>query len=191
MRRARWCRGDALLGILARGLQVRQLVVTVMSSTALEAKLEGVEVLRTGVGDRHVAEAMRRSGAPLGGEESGHVLFADAMPGGDGLLTGLRALSCAWSAHPTLSAAVAPVRPFPRRLMKVRSEALVDVTDAVAVVVAAATARLGVGRVFIRWSGTEPVLRVLVEGPDEAVVVEESARVTAACERAVEAHARG
>jgi phosphoglucosamine mutase len=177
--------GDALLGLLARGLGARQLVVTVMSSTSLEATLEGVEILRTGVGDRHVAEAMRRSGAPLGGEESGHVLFADAMAGGDGLLTGLRALSCAWAAHPSLSAAAAPLRPFPRRLTKVRSASRADVTDAVADVVAAATARLGAGRVFIRWSGTEPVLRVLVEGPDAAVVEEESARVTDACARAV------
>lgn len=174
--------GDALLGVLAASMRVERLVVTVMSSTALEAALPGVEVVRTGVGDRLVAEAMRAHSAPLGGEESGHVLFADALPGGDGLLTGLRALAAAWGRAPRLSDAVAPFLPYPRRLTKVRSAVRRDIEAEVAEVVAQATARLGTGRVFIRWSGTEPVLRVLVEGPDVGVVEEESGRVTGVCE---------
>lgn len=172
--------GDALLGVLAVGQP--RLVVTVMSSTALEAALPGVEIVRTGVGDRLVAEAMRACGAPLGGEESGHVLFADALPGGDGLLTGLRALRAAWGRADRLSAALAPFLPFPRRLTKVRAPRR-EIGEEVAPVVAEAEARLGPGRVFIRWSGTEPVLRVLVEGPEAGVVAEESERVTRACAR--------
>lgn len=178
--------GDAILWALARALGARQLVATVMSTTALEAGLPGVVVTRTGVGDRLVAEAMRSSGAEVGGEESGHVLLAGAMPGGDGLFVGLRMLAACWAAAPTVSAALAPFVPFPRRLTKVRCAARREVAElGVDEVVRAAEAELGPGRVFLRWSGTEPVLRVLVEGPDAAVVARASDAVTAACAAAL------
>jgi phosphoglucosamine mutase len=175
--------GDALLGLLTRSFGVDELITTVMSSTALEARLTGVRVVRTAVGDRHVAAAMRARGARLGGEESGHVLLHPRIPGGDGLVVGLTALAAAWRAAPTISEAMAPFAPFPRRLTKVqaRQRVAVDAIPGVAAVVAAHADPLGPGRVFIRWSGTEPVLRVLVEGPSAAAVQAASAEVTAAC----------
>ncbi len=87
--------GDALAWLLAYHGKVDALAVTVMSNQGLEASLPGVRVVRTPVGDRHLAAAMRADGLPLGAEESGHVLFADGLVAGDGLLTGLRASSWA------------------------------------------------------------------------------------------------
>ncbi|MCB9666026.1 MAG: phosphoglucosamine mutase [Alphaproteobacteria bacterium] len=179
--------GDALIGLLAAGLGVQRLAVSVMSSLALEAALPGVEVLRTPVGDRHLAEAIRTRGATLGGEESGHVLFADALVGGDGLVTGLRALGVAWRRASTLSAAVVPFAPWPRRLTKVRVAARLPLAEvgAVQAAEAVARARVGPGRTFLRYSGTEPVLRVLVEGPDPQAVDAASTALTAACQEAL------
>jgi phosphoglucosamine mutase len=179
--------GDALLGLLAASREAASLVVTVMSSYALEAALPGVDVIRTGVGDRHVAEALRRSGAAVGGEESGHALLRGGPPGGDGLLIGFATLRAAFAREPTLRAAVAPFAVWPRRLTKVRAATRADVEADPRVTAACCdwTERLGGGRVFIRWSGTEPVLRVLVEGPDAGVVAEASAAVTQACATAL------
>lgn len=176
--------GDALLGLLAAQARAEVLVVTVMSSTALEAALPAVRVVRTPVGDRHVAAALVAEGAPVGGEESGHVIFADGPPGGDGLRTAILALQAAWAREATLSAAWAPFRPWPRRLTKVRSASRGPL-DAVAAVVRAAEADLVGGRVFLRWSGTEPVLRVLVEGPEADAVDRWSRELTEAYARAL------
>jgi phosphoglucosamine mutase len=172
--------GDSLAWLLACGGGVERMAVTVMSTTALEASLPGVVVERTPVGDRHLAAAIRE-GAQLGCEESGHVLFHDALPTGDGLVTGLRALSYAFPAG-SLAEAIAEFRPFPRRSGKLRvSERLrLDTLPSLSAACAAGEATLGGGRVFLRYSGTEPVLRILVEGPDSASV--ES--VYAAVERA-------
>ncbi len=179
--------GDALLGLLASSRGARTLVVTVMSSYALEAALPAVHVIRTAVGDRHVAEALRASDAAVGGEESGHVLLAGGPPGGDGLLVGFAALEAAFARAASLDVAVMPFAVWPRRLTKVRAAARRDVLadPALAEVCASWTARLAGGRTFIRWSGTEPVLRVLVEGPDDAVVAQASEAVTLACATAL------
>lgn len=174
--------GDALAWLLARGLGVDALAVTVMSSTALEATLPGVRVVRTPVGDRHLGEAMAREGLRLGCEESGHVLFDDALAGGDGLVAGLRAAAMVQAAG-GLAAALDGFRVFPRALTKVRVSARrpLDQVAPLAGVVSEHSGFLGEsGRIFLRYSGTEPVLRILVEGPDAAVVEAASRAVTAA-----------
>lgn len=174
--------GDTLAWLLTVGAGADRLAVTVMSSTALEAALPGVRIVRTHVGDRHLAEAIARGEATLGVEESGHVVFSDALPTGDGLVTGLRALMAAWRRAPRLSEALS-FAPFPRRLTKVRvpQRRPLNEVSALQAVFHEAERSLGAhGRVFVRYSGTEPVLRLLVEGPDEAAVVAASERITSA-----------
>lgn len=171
--------GDAIAWLLARHLGLAALAVTVMSNAALEAHLPGVRVVRVPVGDRHLAEAMRAQGLRLGVEDSGHALFADGLPGGDGLLTGVRALCAAWSAAGSLRAACAGFVLFPRALTKVRVGQRRELLGLPEVEEAEALLRQGGGRLLLRYSGTEPVLRVLVEGPDATVVAEVSASLTA------------
>jgi phosphoglucosamine mutase len=158
--------GDAVGWRLAQHLGVSGIAVTVMSSGALEALLPGVEVVRTPVGDRHVRVAMDERGLALGAEESGHVLFADHA-GGDGLLTGLKALAAAWSAAPDLTRAFAGFVALPRAVRSVpvaRRPPLASVAR-LHELEARAIDRLGAhGRTLLRYSGTEPVLRILVEG---------------------------
>jgi phosphoglucosamine mutase len=115
------------------------------------------------------------------------VLFRDGLPGGDGLLTGLRTLSAAFRRAGSLEAALAPFPRWPRRLTKVTASRRVPVETTPALVEAARRGEvaLGSGRVFLRWSGTEPVLRVLVEGRDADLVARVSDEVTAACREAL------
>ncbi|MGC6494232.1 MAG: hypothetical protein ACON5B_15470 [Myxococcota bacterium] len=164
--------GDALAWWLARACRAECLAVTVMSNQAVEASLPGVEVIRTKVGDKYLAEAMRSQGASLGVEASGHALFKDGLVGGDGLFTGLRALSAAWAHHASLSEALTPFTPFPSRLeaLEVRERPPLESIASLHALVEAAPARLGGGRLFPRYSGTQDVLRLLVEGPDAAAV---------------------
>jgi phosphoglucosamine mutase len=179
--------GDALIWLLATELGVPGLAVTVMSNAALEAALPHVSIHRTPVGDRFLKQEMKRSGLRLGGEESGHLLFDD-FPAGDGLLVGLRALAAAFGRADTLRAAVAPFRPFPKRLTKVRVAHRVALASVPAMVEAEAEARrtLGpLGRTLVRYSGTEPVLRLLVEGPDASAVAAASDALTAAAAAAL------
>lgn len=175
--------GDALAWLLARARGVDRLAVTVMSTGALEPALPGVSVIRVPVGDRHLLAALADGRAQMGAEESGHVVFSDALPTGDGLVTGLRALAAAFGAAPTVAEAVAPFVPFPRRLLAVRTARRAPIDDVPGLVGAIADGERALvgGRVFVRWSGTEPVLRVLTEGPDaERVVVVAEAIAAAA-----------
>jgi phosphoglucosamine mutase len=179
--------GDTITWLLARAGGVSSVAVTVMSTTALEVALPGVRVARTPVGDRFLRQVMDRDGVPLGAEDSGHVLFAD-HPGGDGLFAGARALAAAFGSAPSLAAATDGFRPFPRRLTKVEARERRPLTGLPAVQQAAADGERALGeggRVFLRWSGTEPVLRLLVEGRDDAVVASVSAAVTAAARGAL------
>lgn len=179
--------GDAITWLLARALAVSGLAATVMSNGALERALPGVRVVRTPVGDRHLREAMDREGLGLGAEESGHVLFAD-HPGGDGVLCGLRALGAAFAAEATLSGAFRPFVPLPRRLAKLAVRARAPLEEVEPVVRARAEALGGLGshgRVFLRYSGTEPVLRILVEGEPAEAVDAAADRVMAACREAL------
>lgn len=170
--------GDAITWLLAQHLEVDALAVTKMSTGALGPALPGVEIHVTPVGDRHLQAAMREHGLRLAAEESGHVLFAD-HPGGDGLLAGLRVLG---SLSAPLSEALVRFEPWPRVKSKVRVEERVPLADLPAI---QASARAGEeqlgegGRVFLRYSGTEPVLRILVEGPDASAVERVAADVEA------------
>lgn len=179
--------GDALAWLLAHGRGDRAVAVTVMSTTALEASLPGVRVVRTPVGDRHLAEAMRDREVTLGCEESGHVLFHDALPTGDGIVTGLRALALAAAAG-GVAEATSAFRPYPRRLAKVRVAARppLETIESLQAARREGERALGDGgRVFLRYSGTEPVLRVLVEGSDGAVVERVAGEVVRAAEAAL------
>jgi len=165
--------GDAIMAILARHLRGRdqlpddKIVATVMSNLGFKMAMQklGVTVLETQVGDRYVLEEMRRSGAGLGGEQSGHVIFG-RRPTGDGLLTGMRLLE-------VVAATGAPLKEL-RRIMQDLPQVLRNVTvrvkerlpDAAEVWAAVdkAEKRLGDdGRVLVRASGTEPLVRVMVE----------------------------
>ncbi|MEZ4241682.1 MAG: hypothetical protein R3F59_37155 [Myxococcota bacterium] len=185
--RGREVPGDAVAWRLARDARARGIAVTVMSNGALERELPGVRIVRTPVGDRFLRQAMDEHQLTLGAEESGHVLFA-SFPGGDGLLTALRTLSAAWRVEPRLSDAFAGFVPLPRKLTRVavRERPPLDEVRAVQRARTVGLERLGAnGRVFLRYSGTEPVLRILVEGEPANVVDAVSAAVTSAARGAL------
>jgi len=166
--------GDQVMGALALALADRgqlhgaTLVATVMSNLGLllAMRARGVEVLQTAVGDRYVLEAMRQGGYSLGGEQSGHVVMLDHQTTGDGVLTALHLLARVAELGRPLSEVVGVVQRLPQVLVNVRG---VDRSRAssdagVAAAVAAAEAELGTtGRVLLRPSGTEPLVRVMVE----------------------------
>ncbi len=168
--------GDQVMGVLALGLKEAGaladdvLVTTVMSNLGLTLAMEeaGIRCVRTAVGDRYVLEEMRRGGYTLGGEQSGHVLLLDHATTGDGVLTALHLLARVAATGRPLAGLAGVVRRLPQVLVNVagvdRSAAGTDpgVRDAVA----AAEAELGeTGRVLLRPSGTEPLVRVMVEAP--------------------------
>ncbi len=162
-------------------------VSTVMANYGLERALgdRGIALARTKVGDRFVAEGMLRSGAVLGGEQSGHVLFFDAAPAGDGLLTLLRVLGVMAERGRPLSRLASVVRKYPQVLLNVpvrRKPPLEEVPALGRAVGDAEGALGGDGRVLVRYSGTEPLCRVMVEGGD-ARRVGRAARAVAAVVR--------
>ena len=148
--------------------------MTVMSTHALEASLDGLRVVRTPVGDRHLAAAMTEHALGLGVEESGHALFADGLPTGCGLLTGLRAISALLRTERPVSEQLAGFVPWPRATARVPVESRTPLSEVDSLVhaVREAEVRLDGGRTLLRYSGTEPVLRILAEGQDAAVVRE-------------------
>jgi phosphoglucosamine mutase len=169
--------GDAVLLACARALQAAGklpgalVVSTVMANLGLEKALEraGIRMLRTPVGDKYVLEAMERLGAPLGGEQSGHIIFREYSTTGDGILTALRLLEIARLAGVGLEELTADLEVFPQRLINVRVREKKGLHEAPAI--AAEIRRVeeafaGAGRVLVRFSGTEPLARVMVEGPD-------------------------
>lgn len=176
--------GDAVIALLAKHAGASSVAVTVMSTAAMEGWLPGVQVIRTPVGDRHIAQVLREGRAALGGEDSGHLLFADGLRGGDGLFAGLRALNAAFGRADRLASAVSEYAPFPRRLTKVRvtRRPAVDSEPGLVAQVRDAERALGPGgRVYLRYSGTEPVLRILVEGREASVVEAVSGSLTVGC----------
>jgi phosphoglucosamine mutase len=171
--------GDDVLWILARHWNRRGLLTpggvvgTVMSNFGLEAALarEGIAFHRAAVGDRNVARMMEETGAALGGETSGHIL-QPFSPSGDGILTTLLVASVLAESGGTLSA-LATLEKSPQALRNVRAARRVPIDGDSPIGEAArrAAARLASrGRVFLRYSGTEPLLRILVEGPEAAEV---------------------
>jgi len=150
-------------------------VATVMSNLGLERKLDGagLKLKRTQVGDRYVLEEMRRSGCNVGGEQSGHIILTDYATTGDGLVAGLQVLAALVEAKAPASALLNQFEPLPQLLKNVRFNGGVEPleTDSVRRRIAAAEAELeGRGRLLIRKSGTEPLIRVMAEGDDEAMV---------------------
>ncbi len=167
--------GDRILAILARHLKrsgrlAGNLVVsTVMSNAGLTKSLKEAEIhhLTTQVGDRWVMEAMRANGASLGGEDSGHIIFAGPHTTGDGLLTALLLIEAMENSGP-LTQLKNVMTPFPQALINVpvRNKPPLDGPGPIREAIAAVERELGAeGRVLVRYSGTEPLCRVMVEGP--------------------------
>jgi phosphoglucosamine mutase len=155
------------LDLAARGLLAeRTVVVTVMSNLGFRLAMaeHDVRVVETPVGDRHVLEALERGGWSLGGEQSGHVIFPGLATTGDGLLTGIQVLDAVRRSGRGLADLASVMRSLPQVLRNVPVAARgLDLGAALAEDVAAEEAGLGEGRVLLRASGTEPVVRVMVE----------------------------
>jgi phosphoglucosamine mutase len=173
--------GDQIMGLFAERwsaegkLRSDTLVATVMSNLGLERFLKsiGITLHRTAVGDRYVVEAMREHGFNLGGEQSGHIVMTDYATTGDGLLAGLQFLAEMKRTGKPASELRRVFEPVPQLLKNVRYEAGVQPMEAasVAAAISEAEARLnGVGRLLIRKSGTEPLIRVMAECEDEALL---------------------
>jgi phosphoglucosamine mutase len=175
--------GDHVIAICARDLRERGLlhldtvVVTVMANLGfrLGMRRRGISVRETAVGDRYVLEALESGGWSLGGEQSGHVIFRRLATTGDGLLTGVQVLDLLARSGRTLAdLADDAMTRLPQVLRNVRLDrARPGLLDALAPAVSAVEARLGEeGRVLIRPSGTEPLIRVMVEATDETTAQE-------------------
>ena len=174
--------GDQVLGILAlerleRNALPGGLVVSVLSNGGLQSAVEsaGGEVVRTPVGDKYILEGMQVAGATLGGEKSGHVIVLEHTTSGDGIVTALEVLRVMTKRNASLAtlAEAIPLLPQQQRAVKARHKDQWETDPTLRRAIADAAARLGGGgRVLVRPSGTEPALRVMVEGPDEALVTE-------------------
>ena len=186
--------GDQLMALISidqaqRGLlKGGAVVATVMSNLGLERRLakEKIGLVRAQVGDRYVLEEMRRSGCNVGGEQSGHIILSDHATTGDGLVAGLQVLACMVDSGKKASELLNQFVPVPQLLKNVRYEKGEPLeADAVIKRIAAAELTLkGRGRLVIRKSGTEPLIRVMAEGDDmaevEAIVDDICAAVAAA-----------
>jgi len=187
--------GDRIIAILARDLMERgalagEVVVTVMSNLGFFKAMEAMQIPYevTSVGDRYVVEAMGRTGASLGGEQSGHVILSEHVTTGDGIVTALALLDVMVRSGKPLSELAGVIEVYPQTLINVRVEEpgaakAVAASESVERAVSEAETRLGEdGRILLRPSGTEPVVRVMVEHMDETVcreVCDEIARVVA------------
>lgn len=168
--------GDFALAINALHLAARQrlkgpVVTTVMANLGLDVVLQnaGIGVVRTQVGDRYVHEEMQRLGANLGGEQSGHLLFLDYAPAGDGILSALALLGVVRETGDSLAKLTACMRKFPQVLLNVRvsSKPAIDSIPALADRMRAFEEEMrGAGRILVRYSGTEALARVMIEGAD-------------------------
>jgi phosphoglucosamine mutase len=175
--------GDAVLGILALDRLGRAklpngaLVVSVLSNGGLQKTVEaaGGQIIRTPVGDKNILEGMLVNGAGLGGEKSGHVIILEHTTSGDGIVTALELLSVMTTTGRSLAdlATQVPMLPQQQRTIPARHKDQWEGDPVLNRAIARAESRLGSsGRVLVRPSGTEPAIRVMVEGSDEALVVE-------------------
>ncbi len=183
--------GDHVLAIC--GIQMLQqgklphktVVATVMSNMGLDLALReaGGRVVKTAVGDRYVVEEMRRQGCLLGGEQSGHMIFLEYNTTGDGVLTALQILAIMQETGKPLSELAAVMTSLPQTLVNVRVRERRNINDIPAIrqVIDAVEQRLGdQGRVLVRYSGTEPLLRIMLEGPDQDDIAGMAAEIAAA-----------
>jgi phosphoglucosamine mutase len=175
--------GDQIMVICAKYmkehglLKNNKLVVTVMSNLGLKQAMEkiGVEVLQTKVGDRYVIEKMRESGGIIGGEQSGHIIFSEINTTGDGLTTALFLMQILEKTGLSISELAKAMTVLPQLLKNVRVKSKIGWEENAAIkdVIAKATEKLaGQGRILVRPSGTEPLLRVMAEGPDNSLLEE-------------------
>jgi phosphoglucosamine mutase len=173
--------GDQIMAVLAIALHAQGrlkndiVVATHMSNMGIEKTLEshGIRLLRTAVGDRYVMEEMRKTGCNLGGEQSGHIIMTDYSTTGDGLLAALQVLAVLKQNYRPASHVLNVFDPFPQTLKNLRFPAQrPDLNNAnILTAIKQAEQKLGnKGRVFIRPSGTEPLIRVMIEGEDSAVI---------------------
>jgi len=195
--RGRIVDGDQILGLIARfwhrqgRLRTKHVVATVMSNMGLERCLSdiGLDLQRTAVGDRYVVERMRELGANVGGEQSGHMVLSDYATTGDGLLAALQVLAVSVEMQRPASEICRVFEPFPQRLRNVRYRGASPLESApLREARAWAESRLaGRGRLVLRASGTEPLIRVMAEAEDPALVEEVVSHVCASVESAGQA----
>jgi phosphoglucosamine mutase len=173
--------GDAVMFMCAKQMQAEgrlkgdAIVATVMSNIGLEIALRdaGIGLVRCAVGDKYVMEEMLRRGLSLGGEQSGHIIFSEYLFTGDGLATSLNVLRTMAGTGRTLADLASELTVYPQVLLNLRVQHRVDLKTVpeVAAVIADVEARLtGHGRLLVRYSGTEPLLRVMLEGQDQAEI---------------------
>ncbi len=183
--------GDAILLMAARDLKSRGMltgnivVATTMSNIGLEAALKrsGIRMLRAPVGDRYVLEMMQQENAALGGEQSGHILFPHLATTGDGLLTALVVLDLVARTGKSVAELTAGLKVFPQVIVnvKVREKKPLDTIPSVAAAIRAAETELSdSGRVVIRYSGTEPLARVMIEAESEEAMRRHAETIAAA-----------
>ena len=194
--RGRIVDGDAVMLMCAKQMQREgrlrgnTVVATVMSNIGLELALReaGIDMVRTAVGDKHVMEEMLRQDFPIGGEQSGHVIFSDYLFTGDGIATSLNVLRTMAATGRSLGDLAGELTTFPQVLLNVRVQERFDLrtVPSIAAALDEVESRLaGHGRLLVRYSGTEPLLRVMLEGRD----VDEIRRWGQEIVDAVQAHA--
>jgi phosphoglucosamine mutase len=183
--------GDAILLMAARDLKSRGLltgdvvVATTMSNMGLESALKrsGIRMLRAPVGDRYVLEMMQKENAALGGEQSGHILFPHLATTGDGLLTALVVLDLVARTGKPIAELTADLKVFPQVIVNVKvreKKPLESIASVAAAILAAETELKDSGRVVIRYSGTEPLARVMIEAESEEAMRRHAEAVAAA-----------
>lgn len=179
--RGRIVNGDAIMALCARRLLSRgelrknTLVATVMSNLGLERAMAdmGGQLLRTAVGDRYVVEAMRQHDLNLGGEQSGHLVFLDHMTTGDGIIAALQVLAILLEENKPLSELASIMKQYPQVLLSVkvaRRLPLAELTTVQSLITRIESELGSDGRVLVRYSGTEPKARVMIEGPEASLI---------------------
>ncbi|MEQ9520825.1 MAG: phosphoglucosamine mutase [Parvibaculum sp.] len=186
--------GDQIMGLVAQSwkemglLSAPGIVSTVMSNLGLERYLkdQGLALARTQVGDRYVVEHMRSHGFNVGGEQSGHIVLSDFATTGDGLVAALQVLAVLQTTNKPVSEACSLFEPLPQLLKNVRFRSGAPLESALVIeAIKEGEARLGEGgRVVVRKSGTEPLIRVMAEGDDESLVTAVVNDIASAIEKA-------
>ncbi len=173
--------GDGAIALLAKRfkdqkrLKKSSVVITVMANLGLKKALSrlGIRAVQVQVGDRYVSAAMQKHGIVLGGEQSGHIILGEYLPTGDGLLTSLHVAAAMKESGKPLSALVGGMKKYPQVLLNVpvKEKVPLDELDSVPAKIEKIERALGSeGRVLVRYSGTEPLLRIMLEGPDKAEI---------------------